>query len=93
MRADSDSASLRVELVDARAIPPLQLCLRLPPGSRLADALTAAGLRPDEAGAGIHGRRCEPQEPLLDGDRVELYRPLHADARARRRARVAAQRG
>jgi hypothetical protein len=38
---------------------------------------------------GIHGVVCEPERPLRDGDRVEVYRPLLADPRARRRAQVA----
>jgi len=38
---------------------------------------------------GIHGVVCEPDRPLRDGDRVEVYRPLRADPRARRREQVA----
>jgi len=38
---------------------------------------------------GIYGRKVEPGHMLRPGDRLELYRPLTADPRARRRARAA----
>jgi putative ubiquitin-RnfH superfamily antitoxin RatB of RatAB toxin-antitoxin module len=39
---------------------------------------------------GVYGEPCEPDRPLRDGDRVELYRPLRHDPRAVRRERAAA---
>jgi putative ubiquitin-RnfH superfamily antitoxin RatB of RatAB toxin-antitoxin module len=67
--------------------------LDLPDGSTVADALVRvqamlpearlAGLR-----TGIWSRPCPPETRLREGDRVELYRALVADAKAMRRARV-----
>lgn len=67
--------------------------LEMPEESTVADALQRAqalfperdlsGLR-----AGIWSRPCAPDTRLRDGDRVELYRPLIADAKAMRRSRV-----
>lgn len=37
---------------------------------------------------GIWGRACERTARLREGDRVELYRPIEADARAMRRSRA-----
>lgn len=43
----------------------------------------------DRAAAGIWGQRCERSAVPLDGDRIEVYRPLPADPRERRRRRAA----
>ena len=68
----------------------------LPEGATVADAVRASGWR--EAGAGgepealgIWGRRCTPQQPVRDGDRVEIYRPLQADPKVARRERFRRQ--
>ena len=65
----------------------------LEPGATVADALAAAKVRerfPELAdfAVGIWSRRCTPEERLRDGDRVEVYRELAADAKAQRRARA-----
>ena len=67
--------------------------IELPEGSRLADALDASLVLeryPELRGAqtGIWSRPCAVDTPLREGDRVELYRPLVADAKQMRRARV-----
>ena len=67
--------------------------LELPEGSTVADAVARAQamLPGDDLGemrTGIWSRPCAPQTRLREGDRVELYRPLAADAKAMRRARV-----
>ena len=75
--------------------------LAIPAGSTLGDALFAARLnesielRPptDFVAAGILGQRCAPATRLRSGDRIELYRPLLADPKDARRARVSRQRG
>jgi len=38
---------------------------------------------------GIFGKVCSLQQPLLQGDRIEIYRPLQMDPRERRRQRAA----
>jgi uncharacterized protein len=42
----------------------------------------------DTAPVGVHGEVRERQDVPNDGDRIEIYRPLHSDPRERRRARV-----
>jgi putative ubiquitin-RnfH superfamily antitoxin RatB of RatAB toxin-antitoxin module len=68
--------------------------LDLPEGSTVADALARSALpaRLDLSTTisyAIHGQRALPETPLQDGDRVEILRPLIADAKAVRRARAA----
>ncbi|MBA3253266.1 MAG: RnfH family protein [Burkholderiaceae bacterium] len=68
--------------------------VRVPPGSTVRDAIGAAQIharRPeltDTTDAGIWGRRCSLDQPLTQGDRVELYRPLTIDPMEGRRARA-----
>ena len=85
--------TLRVSVV--AALPDRQevVELELPDGSRVSDAVAAARIAerfPElaRAVAGIWSRQCAPDTPLRDGDRVELYRPLVADPKQMRRARV-----
>jgi len=72
--------------------------LDLPPGSTVADALTASGWQERLSGTGqasggsrfgIFGRLVDPSQVLCAGDRVEIYRPLLADPRTVRRLRAA----
>ena len=67
----------------------------LAPGATVADALVAARVQerfPEldlaTAALGIWSRACGAQAKLRDGDRVEVYRALKADAKAQRRARA-----
>ena len=65
----------------------------LPGGATVADAVALVqSMRPEAPLAalrtGIWSRPCPPQTRLREGDRVELYRPLVADAKEMRRARV-----
>lgn len=69
------------------------VALELAPGATIAQAIELAGVaerHPALAGAdtGLWGRRRSPETVLREGDRVELYRPLRADAKALRRARA-----
>jgi putative ubiquitin-RnfH superfamily antitoxin RatB of RatAB toxin-antitoxin module len=41
-----------------------------------------------EPSIGLWGRAARAETPLRDGDRVELYRPIVADAKAMRRERA-----
>jgi putative ubiquitin-RnfH superfamily antitoxin RatB of RatAB toxin-antitoxin module len=68
--------------------------LDVPEGSTVADAIARSSLpaRLDLSTTisyAIHGQRALPDTPLADGDRVEMLRPLVADAKAVRRARAA----
>ena len=72
------------------AIAPLDL----PAGTTVGDAVAQSGLlsrpgMPPGVSYAIHGQRAQPDTPLAEGDRVEILRPLIADAKAARRARAA----
>lgn len=79
------------------ALPEQQelLSLALPVGSTVMQALTASGLMEKhklDVGAtkfGIYGKQAKPDAVLRDLDRVEIYRPLIADPKEMRKARVA----
>lgn len=72
--------------------------IELPAGSTVEDALAAsrAPIELSELGdppvVGVFGRAVSQGHVLVDGDRVELYRPLQADPKDARRRRAATQR-
>ena len=64
--------------------------LELPDGATIAEALAAARQVLGEQAAdweaavtGIYGRVCPREHVPCDGERIELYRPLQNDPRAR----------
>lgn len=70
--------------------------LQLPQGTTVHEALQAAGLSLQGADGtllqtGVWGRRVGQGEPLRDGDRLELYRPLRVDPKRARRERFGQQ--
>lgn len=86
---------LRIEIAYAEPQRAIVKAFRLAPGTCVADALQLAALDPDFSGVdlansalGIFGRATRTDQPLLDGDRIEIYRPLTADPKAARRARA-----
>lgn len=73
--------------------------LTVPQGATVAQALAQAarggllGSADLEGGAvAIYGRRRGPDEPLHDGDRIEICGPLTADPKEARQRRVATRR-
>jgi putative ubiquitin-RnfH superfamily antitoxin RatB of RatAB toxin-antitoxin module len=73
--------------------------VRLAEGATVAEAIERSGIAArlpgaDIAGApvGIFGKRVRRDTMLGDGDRIELYRRLIADPKARRRRRSASPR-
>jgi uncharacterized protein len=60
--------------------------LELPEGSTVRDALAAAPIV--ASSVGIWSKPCAPDTALREGDRVEVYRPLHDNPREMRRARA-----
>ena len=60
--------------------------------ARAAAGPAAAALPWDSAAIGVFGERRERDATFADGDRIELYRELRCDPRARRRERAARQR-
>ena len=68
--------------------------VEVPAGATVGDAVARSGLAhrlalPRIVSYAIHGQRARPETALADGDRVEILRPLVADAKAVRRARAA----
>lgn len=87
--------ALEVEVV--YATPERQACyaLRVKPGTTLFEAIRASGVLQDfpeidlaRNRVGIYGTAAKGAQALRDGDRVEIYRPLSADPKEARRARV-----
>ena len=75
---------------------PMHRHLRLASGSTVGDAIRACGLLAqcpeidmNRNRVGIFGRLVQLESPLRNGDRVEIYRPLHADPKEVRRRRAA----
>ena len=85
-------AAMRVEVVYATRGTLAAVAVELPAGATVRDALVAARMKEQGAALGIFGRRVAPETPLADGDRVEIYRPLLADAKEQRRRRAKARR-
>ncbi len=89
------TATIAVEVAYARPDQQWLVPLTLPAGATVLDAVMHSGLTdtipdlPPLAGnVGIHGIPCPPTQPLADGDRVEIYRPLTIDPKDARRARA-----
>ncbi|HET6804234.1 MAG TPA: RnfH family protein [Frateuria sp.] len=84
---------IAVEVVLALPRRTLLQRLVLGAGATVADAVAAARFG-DDAGLvdperlGIFGKRVPPGQPLRDGDRVEVYRPLTLDPKEARRRRA-----
>ena len=89
-----DSAWLRVTVVYCAPACEDLSELTMPSGSTVRDAIAAAELfsrRPelkDAIDAGVWGQRCSLDRPLVEGDRVEIYRPLTIDPKEGRRVRA-----
>jgi putative ubiquitin-RnfH superfamily antitoxin RatB of RatAB toxin-antitoxin module len=90
-------APLEIEIAYAEPRRAIVKSLRLPPGARVADALKLAAVDPDFAAVdlanstfGIFGKLAGADQPLRQGDRIEIYRPLLADPKEARRARARA---
>jgi putative ubiquitin-RnfH superfamily antitoxin RatB of RatAB toxin-antitoxin module len=85
-----------VTVVLALADRATEIPLQLPAGATVAEALERSGLaarHPEldmaRAPVGIFGRLAERDAILADGDRVEVYRPLLVQPKARRQSRAA----
>ena len=90
-----DDAPLRIEIAYAEPQRALIKSLRLPAGACVADALRLAALDPDfsavdfaNSAVGIFGKLTRRDQPLRQGDRIEIYRSLRADPKEARRARA-----
>jgi putative ubiquitin-RnfH superfamily antitoxin RatB of RatAB toxin-antitoxin module len=89
------SADIGIEVTYAEPHRAIVKTYRLGAPATVDDALRLAAADPEFAGidfagsaVGIFGRVSALGQPLSDGDRVEIYRPLTADPKAARRARA-----
>jgi putative ubiquitin-RnfH superfamily antitoxin RatB of RatAB toxin-antitoxin module len=86
---------LKVEVVYALAQRSIAKSLQVPPGASIADALNLAAADPQfqgvdlaSAAVGIYGKIAGREQPLKDGDRIEIYRPLLEEPKLARRQRA-----
>ncbi len=86
---------LRIEVVDARPAAQRVVRLDLEEGATVGEAVERSGLDPlgRAQALGVHGRIVRRETRLQEGDRVDLLRPLAADPKEARRARVRGRRG
>ena len=87
--------TIEVEIVYALAHEQIAEQLLVAHGTTVAQAVERSGLlaRYPEIKArglevGIYGRRVDPSAVLREFDRIEIYRPLIADPKQARRARI-----
>jgi putative ubiquitin-RnfH superfamily antitoxin RatB of RatAB toxin-antitoxin module len=95
-----ETLGIQVEVVQALPEGTRSVQLILPPGStagaaleRAAQAVEFAPLNLASATVGIFGRVVGREQPLKNGDRLEIYRPLAADPKTARRTRAASKSG
>jgi uncharacterized protein len=86
---------LRIEIVYAQPQRCVVKHLSMPQGALIADALTLAAADRDFFGidlsgsaVGIFGKVVQRDQPLQDGDRIEIYRPLAEEPKLARRKRA-----
>jgi uncharacterized protein len=79
---------MKVEVVYAEPHGARVTSLTLPAGATVREALAASGFDVEKHAVGIFGKRARLDQPLAEGDRVEVYRPLAVDPKEARRARA-----
>jgi putative ubiquitin-RnfH superfamily antitoxin RatB of RatAB toxin-antitoxin module len=86
---------MRVEVVYARPERQSVVALRLAAGATVRDAIAASGLLerhpeidPASVKAGLFGTPVRLERVLVEGDRVEILRPLAVDPKEARRRRA-----
>lgn len=95
--------TLRIEIAFAWPDRQWVETVSMPVGSTVLEAIQASRIlaiiherdpayevRPDRVG--VFSRRVRLEDEIHEGDRIELYRPLQADPKEARRARVEAER-
>jgi putative ubiquitin-RnfH superfamily antitoxin RatB of RatAB toxin-antitoxin module len=96
---DAQATHIDVEVVFAAPQHAVAKTFRMALPATVGEVLRAAAASAEFAqidvehcAIGVFGRVVAPGQPLSDGDRVELYRPLAADPKAARRARARSDR-
>ncbi len=89
------SAELAVTVAYATTGQQALLPVRVAPGSTVGEAIHTSGILQQfpeidlaRQAVGIFGERAALGDPVRDGDRIEIYRPLRADPKEARRARA-----
>lgn len=87
-----------IEVVYATPEQQAIVALKMPEGGTVEAAINASGLlkrfpeiAESELKTGIFARACKLDQPLKQGDRVEIYRALRHDPKEARRQRAAKQ--
>ena len=85
-------SEFEVEIVFASPVRQLLRSVLVTSGDKVADVVARSGLREafpeyeiDGLALGIWGREVERNQPVKEGDRIEIYRPLELDPREARR--------
>ncbi|MGR8929413.1 MAG: RnfH family protein [Gammaproteobacteria bacterium] len=86
---------IRVEVAYAKPERQTIISIDLPIGSTVEHAIATAGIQrlfPEidltRQKVGIFGQACKLQQTVVDGDRIEIYRPLLQDPMTARRKRA-----
>ena len=95
----ADAPALRLTVVHSPAPRVVREWeLDLPAGATVLQALQASGIASEFPGlelsartVGVWGRKADLGEPLRNGDRIEVYRPLRVDPKMARRERFRTQ--
>ena len=89
-------ALIDIEVAYANPEQQVIVTLAMPEGATVGQAITASGLltrfpeiNQTDLKAGIFGSVYKLDQPLKQGDRVEIYRPLRHDPKEARRQRAA----
>jgi putative ubiquitin-RnfH superfamily antitoxin RatB of RatAB toxin-antitoxin module len=84
---------IRVQLCYATPDSELLEDLEVAAGTTIEQAIVDSGLLPDidlqQTPVGIFGKKKELATVLREGDRIEVYRPMHPDPEETRRRRAA----
>jgi uncharacterized protein len=91
---------ITVEVVHATPEKQVVCTVHVPADATVSQAISASGLLARFPGidlsrqaVGIFGSRVQLSDPVADGDRVEIYRPLEVDPKEMRRRRARNKRG
>jgi len=95
----ANEPGIRISVVFAPAARQVIECaITVAPGCTVAGAIEKSGvlgnlggMQPDDLQFGVWGRKAAATRVLLDGDRVEVYRPLAVDPKLARKERFIQQ--
>ena len=94
-RCTDRGEGVRVELAYVDSAREVLLGFEAAPGCTVRDCVECSGLfrlapelRTARMGFAVFNRRVEPADPVSEGDRIEVLRPLQADPKEARHARA-----